>query len=146
MRGKDVCTIADQCFDPIFRHFFPKRFVKGFTDDGGPVQFEITGMDQSTRRRNDRQGAAFGYGVRDGNKRDIKGPSGDLVRPARRCTHHRFRQAIFGQFAPRNMGGKGAGIDGRTKLFPKMANSPHMVFMCMGDKDRLDLIAPLFQP
>ena len=76
----------------------------------------------------------------------LKRPQCHLIWPSAHDCHRIGGNPMLFQLAPGNIGGECAGVDGRTQTRIGMANSAHMVFMCMGDKHAINAVFARLKP
>ena len=67
-------------------------------------------------------------------------------RPCRGRAHGFGRMAMLGHLVAGDVGSEGTRIDRRAKLFPIVPHGANVVFVRVGDEDRLDPVAAFFQP
>ena len=84
--------------------------------------------------------------MRDRLEPDLKGPDLHLLGHGAHGDHFIACKAVILHLEPRNMGGELARIDRRAQTAVKMTDSTDMVFMGMGDKDRVKLILARLDP
>ena len=81
-----------------------------------------------------------------GHKAHFEGSNLHGFRPSARRDHSALGVPAIIHLAPRDIGGKGAGINRRAQFIVVMRNGAHMIFVRMGDEHGLKAITPRFQP
>ncbi len=110
------------------------------------IDLEVAAMDDPPRGRVDHEARAFGDRVAHGQKAHLEGPGLGHFGPRLNGRHLAGILPALVHLEPRNGRRKRAGIDRRAQVAPKVAHGAHMVFVGVGDEDRLDLIAPRLEP
>ena len=146
MGRKHVCAVANQRLDARFGDLAEHVRVKRLAHTRGFVQLEIAGMDDPARACVDDQCRAFRYRMADRGKTDFERSDLAHVWPGRNNVDRAFVQRMFVEFQRRDVGGKGAGIDGGLQARPQMGQRADVIFVRMGDEYRIQPVAAVFQP
>ena len=103
-------------------------------------------MDHPACRRVDHQRRAFGNGMRHRQEADPERSGLYLFGPGRNGAHAVFGQAQVSHLAPRDIGGKGTGVNRRAKRLVAVGDATDMVFMRVGDEHRFQPVGAFLQP
>ena len=138
MGRKHVGAVAHQrLYRRFCGNFLHQRIAEPFAHNGRGIAFEITRMDDPACGRVDDQGGGFGNGMADRHELHPERPRRYHFGTRGHGDDGILGQARLFEFQPPDGGGKAARIDRLFQLGPQMRQRPDMVFMRMGDENRV---------
>ena len=124
----------------------PHLGLEGLAHDRVAVELEIARVDNAPGGRVDDEAGALGDRVRDRHELHLERTGFDHLRARLDDLDRLGRDARLFQLQLTDAAGKRARIDRLAQLVPDMGQRADMVFMGVGDKDRVDPVGIRFQP
>ena len=141
--AQNIGGIADEREHALFAERPQPRFVGEAADERRRVDLPVAGMHDEPRRRADRERAALGDRMRDGDELDVERADVD---PAvlRDDPDRDFRRARFAQ--PSRLGearGEARHVDGHAEPRPELGERADMILVRVGDDEADEVVLDL---